>query len=274
MYDIAASIVVYNNPHAQLSEAISSFLNTALHVHLYIIDNSADCHALTVCDDPRITYIFNGRNLGFGAAHNIALRSSIAKARYHVVLNPDVYFGQVLPQLFHFATSHPEIGLLMPKVLHPDGSIQHLCKLLPTPADLFIRRFLPQSLKHLVQDRLDRYEFRNRNYNSLLSVPFLSGCFMMINCAALAQVGVFDERFFMYLEDVDLCRRIHQHFDTIYFPQVSIFHHYKKGSYRSIRLLTRHILSALLYFQKWGWFSDKERTDINRRASANVPAAS
>ncbi len=46
MYDIAASIVVYNNPHAQLSEAISSFLNTALHVHLYIIDNSADCHAL------------------------------------------------------------------------------------------------------------------------------------------------------------------------------------------------------------------------------------
>jgi GT2 family glycosyltransferase len=275
MFDVTASIVVYNNPPDQLSQAISSFLNTDLHVHLYILDNSPDYDVLPLYQDSRITYIFNGRNLGFGAAHNIALRSSIATARYHVVLNPDVYFGpEVLDTLFHFASSRTEIGLLMPKVLHPDGSIQHLCKLLPTPADLFIRRFLPQSLKHLAKDRLDRYEFRNRNYDSLLSVPFLSGCFMMINCAALAQVGVFDERFFMYLEDVDLCRRIHQQFDTIYFPEVSIFHHYKKGSYRSGRLLLHHLISALLYFQKWGWYSDKERADINRRASANAPAAS
>jgi hypothetical protein len=89
---------------------------------------------------------------------------------------------------------------------------------------------------------------------------------MMINGAALREVGMFDERYFMYMEDVDLCRRIHRRFRTIYFPEVAIYHRYAKGSYRSFRLMMHHIVSALLYFHKWGWFFDPERVDINRES--------
>ena len=265
-YDITGSIVVYRNPVVQVQAAITSFLNTRLDVKLYVIDNSPDDRLREVCADKRIVYIFNGRNLGFGAGHNIAIKNSLPEASYHVVLNPDVYFGSgVLEGLFSFARSRPDVGLVMPKVLNPNGSIQHLCKRLPSPSDLFIRRFLPRVLKSLAEDRLAWYEFRDQDYNSLLSVPVLSGCFMMLNCTALSQVGIFDERYFMYLEDVDLCRRIGQNFETIYFPEVAIYHRYAKGSYRSLRLMVHHIISAVRYFQKWGWYGDEERVELNGR---------
>jgi GT2 family glycosyltransferase len=270
MCDIVGSVVVYRNPLEQVSEVIGSFLNTKLNVRLYVIDNSPEDGVRKLCVDRRVTYIFNRRNLGFGPGHNIAMRVSPEEAHYHLVLNPDVYFGsEVLEKLFSFARSRPDIGLIMPKVLNPDGSIQHLCKLLPTPLDLILRRFLPQILKPFAEDRMARFEFRHRDYNSVLSVPSLSGCFMMISRTALSQVGVFDERYFMYLEDLDLCRRIHKRFKTIYFPEVAIYHRYGKGSYRNVRLMMYHIISALQYFQKWGWFSDVERVDFNRRATSS-----
>ena len=270
MFDIVGSVVVYRNPPEQVSEVIRSFLNTKLSVRLYVIDNSPEDSVRKLCTDRRITYVFNGRNLGFGPGHNIAMRASSREAHYHLVLNPDVYFeSDILEKLFSFARSRPDIGLIMPKVLNPDGSIQHLCKLLPTPFDLILRRFLPRVLKPFAEERLARFEFRHRDYNSVLSVPSLSGCFMMINCIALLQVGVFDERYFMYLEDLDLCRRIHQRFKTIYFPKVAIYHRYGKGSYRSIHLMMLHTISAVQYFQKCGWFSDVERVDFNQKAASN-----
>jgi GT2 family glycosyltransferase len=269
MQDIIGSLVVYRNPPEQIRKAIASFLNTHLNIRLYVIDNSPENRVQELCKDRRITYIFNGRNLGFGAGHNVAMKTSLTEAKYHVVLNPDVHFGPgVIEKLLDFARSRPEIGMLMPKVLNADGTIQYLCKRLPTPSDLILRRFLPALLKPLVKDRLWRYELRDQDYNRILSVPALSGCFMMINCTALSEVGVFDERYFMYMEDVDLCRRIHEKFKTIYFPEVAIYHAYERGSYRSFRLMMHHIVSALLYFQKWGWISDEERIAINQKAIA------
>jgi GT2 family glycosyltransferase len=268
MYDIIGSIVTYRNPVEQILEATKSFLKTQLGVRLHVIDNSPDDRMRKLWNDERVRYTFNGRNLGFGAAHNIAMRMSVEEAKYHLALNPDIYFDPgVLEKLFSFAQSRPDIGLIMPKVLNPDGSIQHLCKHLPAPSDLFIRRFLPKAFRPLTEQRLARYEFRDADYNSILSVPALSGCFMLMKCAALAEVGFFDERFFLYLEDVDLCRRIRQRFETIYFPEVAIIHQYQKGSYRSARLLMHHVVSAVRYFQKWGWYSDPERTKIDRETT-------
>jgi GT2 family glycosyltransferase len=272
MQEIMGSVVVYRNPPEQIRETITSFLNTDLNIRLYVIDNSPEDQARELCKDKRVTYIFNGKNLGFGAGHNVAMKTSLTEAKYHVVLNPDVYFGPgVIEKLLEFAGSRPDIGLVMPKVLNPDGTIQYLCKRLPTPSDLILRRFLPAALKPLVKKRLAGYEFRDQDYDSVLSVPVLSGCFMMINCAALSQVGIFDERYFLYMEDVDLCRRIHEKFKTIYFPEVAIYHGYEKGSYRSFRLMMHHIVSAMLYFQKWGWISDEERIAANQRAIARQP---
>jgi GT2 family glycosyltransferase len=273
MHDLIGSIVVYQNPPEHLRQAISSFLNTLLSVRLYIVDNSPTDSLRAVCDNPRVTYRFNGRNVGFGAGHNMAIRASEGQAEYRVIVNPDVYFGPgVLESLLFFARSRPEIGLLMPKILNPDGCLQHLCKRLPSPGDLIFRRFLPNALKPWIRERLARYELRDQDYSRVLSVPCLSGCFMLINNAALAEIGVFDERYFLYLEDVDLCRRIHQEFATIYYPHVAIYHHNGRGSYRKLRPLIHHMVSAFRYFQKWGWYSDNERILINEGAAPRTSA--
>src|SRR5579863_7313097 len=129
MLELSGSIVVYNNPAEQVQAAIDSFLRTRLNVRLFVIDNSPDNRLARVCSDDRVVYLFNGRNLGFGAGHNIAMRASVSESEYHVVLNPDVYFAAgVLEKLFEFARCQPNVGLVMPKVLNLDGSIQYLCK--------------------------------------------------------------------------------------------------------------------------------------------------
>jgi GT2 family glycosyltransferase len=275
MFDIIGSIVVYRNPLSQIQRAIESFLDTKMSVQLYVIDNSPQDDARMMCSNSRTIYIFNGCNVGFGPAHNLAIKQSINEARFHLVMNPDVYFEPgVLETLFDFTSGRPDVGLLMPKILNPDGSLQYLCKRLPSPTDLILRRFLPNALKPLVRERLARYELRDQDYTRTLAVPALSGCFMMISAVALAEVGAFDERYFLYLEDVDLSRRIHQKFETLYFPQAAVYHHNGRGSYRDVRLLKHHIVSAFRYFQKWGWYSDPERIYMNERITSGAIAES
>lgn len=82
-------------------------------------------------------------NCGYGAGHNIAIREAMeVGAIYHVIVNPDIYFGEgVLEQLVAYMNVNKEIGLVMPKILYPNGELQYLCKLLPTPFDLLLRRF-------------------------------------------------------------------------------------------------------------------------------------
>jgi GT2 family glycosyltransferase len=162
----------------------------------------------------------------------------------------------------------PSIGLVMPKVLYRNGEMQHLCKMLPSPFDLFLRRFLPGPLKRLFQATLDRYEMKHVDYNKTMQIPNLSGCFMFLRTEALEQLGAFDERYFMYMEDTDLCRRINTYYQTIYYPVVSIVHGYSKASYKSMRLLTHHLTSSIRYFNKWGWFIDRHRVMINTSAMA------
>jgi GT2 family glycosyltransferase len=82
---------------------------------------------------------------------------------------------------------------------------------------------------------------------------------MFIKTKIFKEIGLFDERFFMYLEDTDLCRRIGEKYETIYYPEATVYHEYSKESYRNIKLLKIHIDSARKYFDKWGWFSDKNR---------------
>jgi len=270
MTDLSVSIVLFHNKKEQLIKTISSVLNdTNLNVELYLIDNSKNDILRTLSNiDKRIIYIFNNSNIGFGKAHNIALRKSVEKnIPYHLVLNPDVYFEKgVLEELYNFMENNKDVGLIMPKVLYPDGNIQYLCKLLPTPFNLFGRRFLNiWPFKELIEKRNIIYELRFTKYDKIMEVPYLSGCFMFIRTEVLKKVGLFDERFFMYLEDTDLSRRIYRVAKTIFYPYVHIYHEYEKGSYKNLKLLYHHILSAIKYFNKYGWFFDKERKEINKK---------
>lgn len=274
MTQINASIVLYHNKKEQLVKAINSFLNTDLKVKLYLVDNSSndDLKDLAKLDN-RIEYIFNNANLGYGKAHNIAIRKSIAEGvPYHLVLNPDVYFNKgVLKTLFEYIENHPDVGNIIPMVKFPNGDIQYLCKLLPTPFDLFLRRFIPS--KKWKEKRNRNYELRWTGYDKIMNIPCLSGCFMLLRTSVLKEVGVFDEHFFMYLEDTDLNRRIHKNYKTIFYPKVEIFHEYGKESYKNKKLLMFHVKSAIYYFNKWGWFFDNEREKINNKCIQELQTA-
>ncbi len=87
---------------------------------------------------------------------------------------------------------------------------------------------------------------------------------MFLRVGAIKKAGFFDDRFFMYLEDTDLCRRINKVYRTVFYPYVTIYHNYGKGSYTNKKLLHYHIKSAVRYFNKWGWFNDSERKKINQ----------
>lgn len=156
----------------------------------------------------------------------------------------------------------------MPKVLYPDGSNQYLCKLLPAPIDLMLRRFLPGPWKGLARKRAASYELRFLDSDAPAYVPSLSGCFMFVRRSVLDSVGGFDERFFLYMEDVDLCRRMLSVSRLLYWPGVTVEHVHQMGSYRSRKLLLLHIRSAIRYFNKWGWLRDRNRRQINRETLA------
>jgi GT2 family glycosyltransferase len=262
---ISASIVIYKHRYAQVAELIESFLQIPFEVRLYIIDNSPqNILKQELPQSDIIQYHFCNANLGYGKAHNKAIRMVLDWSEYHIVLNPDILIEpNSIEALVDYMRAKPNIGLLMPKVLYANGETQFLCKLFPTPFDLILRRFIPGFLKSQMQVRLDQYELKHKNYNKIMEVPNLSGCFMFLRMDVLKIVGLFDERFFMYLEDTDLSRRINLQFQTIYYPKVSIIHQYEKGSYKSLKLLKYHIVSAFRYFNKYGWFFDTVRYTIN-----------
>lgn len=264
MLDISCSIVLYNNPVAEIRRAIESVLNSSLKTKIILVDNSEDDSRRFEFISPQVEYIYTGKNLGYGRAHNLALEKIKEKTKYHLILNPDVEFDpMVLNRLFRFMEKRKDVGLVMPKVLYKNGETQYLCKMLPSPADLILRRFIPASIKRFFRKTMAKYELKHKDYNSIMDIPNLSGCFMFIREEVFHYIGMFDERYFLYLEDTDLCRRINEYYRTIYFPGVSILHGYSKASYKSFRLMRHHLSSSIKYFNKWGWLLDKKRKEIN-----------
>lgn len=203
-------------------------------------------------------------NLGYGAAHNVAMRLACKHSRYHVVLNPDILFdSDVLFKLKKFLDINNDITEVMPKVVYPDGELQRLCKLLPTPFDLFARRFI--KLQSLINKSNERYELIKSGYDKIMDVPCLSGCFMFLRSSDIVKHKLyFDDRFFMYLEDFDLIRRCGRVGRTVYYPDATIVHDHQKMSYQSKKAMWIHVKSAIKYFNKYGWFFDSERRKINQ----------
>jgi len=269
------SIVLYNPNWTQVSNLCDELLQAKCVRKIYLVDNSAHGQEDEVAkwrsgeeDEQthweRVKYIWNeGRNLGYGRAHNIAIRQSVRwKTPYHLVMNADVMIhAQDLDGLYHFMKTNPLVGSLMPRVTYPNGELQYLCKRLPSPLDVFGRRFLPE---WLMRRRNARYELRETGYDHPMNVPYLSGCFMLLRTEAVLKARLFDERYFMYPEDIDLTRTIHRNYLTLYYPAVTIVHDHARASYRDWQMTRIHIRELCKYFNKWGWIFDSERVQFNK----------
>lgn len=264
MFDVVCSLVIFKNKRSQLLDAINSFLNTELNIRLILIDNSPSNDLFDIVKDLRVEYLHNPSNPGFGASHNIAIKKAIElKADYHIVVNPDISFnGDIITPMINYMENDKMIGMMMPQILNVDGSVQNLPKLLPSPLSILWRKL--KKPKKAYRKFIDTYELRTVPKDLSYNAPILSGCFTIFNVTALKNIGLYDDAYFMYFEDWDLSRRMHQSYKTIYFPKVSVIHGYESGANKSKRLFKIYINSAITYFNKWGWFFDSDRKKINK----------
>jgi GT2 family glycosyltransferase len=196
-------------------------------------------------------------NVGFGAGNNIAFRE--ATGEYVMLVNPDLtLFPGEMEKLLTFADAHPDIGLIGPKLLNPDRTLQRSFHRFPNPFIPILRR---TRLGRMAWGRqmVDRYLMKDADADQIQDVDGLFGAAILIRRPALDAIGPFDERFFMYFEDVDLCRRAWEKgWRVVYAPVAEFIHYHQRESevkrvshLLTNRVLREHIKSAFRYFWKY-----------------------
>ena len=259
MTSIYASIVLYKHNFEDISITLNCLLESEYVKKIILVDNDLSDWAENL-NHEKVIYLKSEGNFGFGYGHNLAIQSHAFESDFYLVCNPDIKFEQSeFSKLVQFAENRSE-GLFLPKIIYSDGKNQFGARLLPSPLNLFARRFskkmaIKQDKQYLLQDfEIDKPIF----------APYLSGCFMFFKSEVLLALNGFDEQYFMYMEDVDLSRRCASEFGTVYYPHSVITHFHERASHNNKILLKAHIKSAFQYFNKWGWIYDSEKNRLNR----------
>lgn len=252
---IGISIVTYNsnNVFRTLDQLITSLVGP-YDCHIYIFDNASEesyrAH-LREYESDRVSIHWSTTNSGFGHGHNYNIVRSAEP--YFLICNPDILIEKEdFDKLFSELVEHPQT-MVAPKVTYENGRVQYLIR---TRLDVFdyMLRFIPfRFVKKLFNQRLSKFECRELS-DEIQTVNFVSGCFMLTYRSDLLEVKGFDERFFMYFEDNDLCqkyRQVNKH--ILYVPTASVVHFYGKEAHRSFKVFKIFISSMIKYFNKWGW---------------------
>jgi GT2 family glycosyltransferase len=256
--NVIASIVIYNHSYQELKPTLDSLLNAPSIQKIILVDNAISDWASSF-SHTKIIYLKSENNFGFGYGHNLAINQYAKGSSFFLICNPDIAFENAqFEKLLNFASKN-KAGLYLPRIFKGDSTDQHGARLLPTPMNLFARRFSPALGEKLDQE----YLLKKYSIEKPIFAPNLIGCFMLFASHHLLELGGFDERFFMYMEDVDLSRRCAEKYGAIYYPHAYITHLHEQGSYKNKILLKAHLKSAYQYFNKWGWFFDTGRQKIN-----------
>ena len=252
--DITASIVIYNEDKRILKNTILCFLNNAMFsVKLYLVDNTENSEYQDFADIPKLEYVPINQNIGFGRGHNQVIESIKNESKYHLILNPDVGFEpNIFKNLIEALNSDDEVSMIAPKVLFPDRTFQNSCRRFPKVSELIARRNI--FLRPLFSRTIKKGKYEDKDLSKSFYAEYVTGCFQLYKTDDFVQLGGFDERYFLYMEDVDICRKIDKSGKkTLYYPQEQIIHVLKKGSNKSVRLFFIHFKSAMKYFNKWGY---------------------
>jgi len=262
---ISIIIVTYNSAEFILSclQSIRDSLAGLEHEVIAVDNHSTDGSRSLIRENfPELCLIHNKFNFGFSRAVNQAVR--VAKGKYLLILNPDV---QLLPgsaeKAIRFLEENGGVGVLLPKLLNPDGSLQFSCRsFFNFPYFLFRRTPLGKIFpnhrvirKHFMMD-WDHADPREVDWG-------LGGC-MFLRREALRGGKIFDERFFLYMEDVDLCFQMKENgWKVIYYPEAVMVHAHLRQSARGIFNGARweHLKSVIKFYRKYGGFSPR----ISRR---------
>ncbi len=244
---ITASIVLYNENFEELSKTIDSFLKTPLSKKLFLIDNSPTNTLKGKFKHPDIEYIHNKKNVGFGAGHNTVLENIKNIATYHLVLNPDVIFNpDVITNLIKELEKEKHLAIIAPKVVFPNGEPQYSCRRYPLFSELILRWL------GIENNTVKKGIYKDKDLTKPFYPEFIQGSFMLFKTEDFVKLNGFDERYFLYMEDVDICRKMEAlGKKKMYYPNEQIIHTLKKGSSKNIKLFFIHLHSILKYFRKW-----------------------
>jgi len=247
--DLTVVIVLYNETIENIKNSIACFLKiNKLQKKLYVIDNSPFRNPyFSEINSKEIEYIFNAKNLGFSKAHNLILPKIKNISEYHLIVNADVVFTpKVIEELMIQLNSNEQLALITPKVNFPNGKHQYNVRKHPSFIDLIIRKF------NLFKKRIHHQEYRDLDLSKPFYPEAIHGCFMLFKTDDFVKLKGFDERYFLYMEDIDICKKI----DALgkrkmYYPNVQITHQLQKGSSNKMKLFRYHLTSAIKYFLKW-----------------------
>ncbi|MFC4323385.1 glycosyltransferase family 2 protein [Litchfieldia salsa] len=253
---VAISIVTYNSTHIfKVLDHLRKEFEQDNRFHFFIFDNnSTDTYKEQLKEYEnfaKITFYHENNGFGFGHNHNLL----IATEDYFLIFNPDIILEKEnLLRMLDVMEQDPTISLLAPKVLNPDGSVQHLMRKRVTVFDYWLR-FMPfKFIKTMFAKRLETYECRNVPDDRNIEIRMVSGCFMLIRGTDFKEIKGFDERYFMYFEDTDLCLELEKrNKKVVYTPFSSVVHYYERGSHKNSKLFKIFLKSMYKYFNKWGW---------------------
>jgi N-acetylglucosaminyl-diphospho-decaprenol L-rhamnosyltransferase len=251
---LSVSVVSYRTP-ALLAQCLRALdqQRSEVDADVTVVDNaSGDGSADMVARDfGWVRLIRNRRNAGFGAAHNQALRS--AEARYCLILNSDATPAPgALRTLVDYLDAHPRVAVVGPRLRFPDGTLQPSRRRFPSVATLFlestqVQRFWPDNRW------LRQYYVADRPEAQAQMVDWLSGACLCVRSSAMQQVGLFDERFFMYSEELDWCRRFRAAGWLVAYVPAAEVGHVEGGSSRRDLVARDRLFQAskLQYAAKW-----------------------
>lgn len=272
------SVVILNYRSAGLTRQCVRGLFAAepkLTFEIIVVDNASGDGILPWLAQhyPPVRTLALSANRGFAAGNNAGLAQ--ATGEYVLILNPDI---TVLPgrleALVAFMEAHPKVGLAGPRLVNPDGSLQYSTYTFPSFWLPLFRRTLLGSVPG-VEPRLRGYQMLDWDHKESGPVDWLLGACLIARRRAVAEVGLMDERYFLYVEDTDWCRRFwHQGWEVWYVADVELVHFHERLSAQRPLLASLvskitwiHIASWLKYFAKWGVSSKKEKPpDRFRRA--------
>ncbi len=250
-YTVSGCIVTYNSKD-KISPTIKSVLEMTKGVDftLYVVDNASSDGTADFIEEnfPGVVVIRSESNSGFGAGHNKVL--PFITSKYHVVINPDILLREdTVSQLAAYADTDSSVGLLSPQIRFEDGRLQMLGKKNPTV------RYLGDHWLHKGDEpskTMIDYCMLDKEGDEPFEITNATGCFMFFRTSVFKELGGFDERFFMYLEDCDIARRAAKKHKVLHYPAATVYHLWERESKRNYKLLLIHIQSILKYFLKWG----------------------
>jgi len=255
MTDLSIIIINYKTPEI-LALCIKSLKSTIAKIRYEIIVVDVESDYKTeyfICDSfPDIAFVPLKTNAGYSKSVNAGIKKTDPAGKYVLVLNADIIAKpEAVDKMFSYMEQNPKTGISGPQLLNFNNTFQNSYFRFYTPNIILYRRTALKDFS-FAKKSLDHFLMKESDHNLTQPVDWLMGSALFMRRSALEKVGPMDERFFMYFEDVDWCRRFWDNgFRVVYYPKVKMMHYHGKQSSESKKYAIIHIISAIKYFWKY-----------------------